>query len=71
LFATEKEAAMRLAAHSHLVPESIDAHDRVRVPDGRVGEVIGFYRRQHESVVVLFASGRTGEFLVSDVEPCA
>jgi hypothetical protein len=62
---------MRLAAHSDLVPETIDPHDRVRVPDGRVGEVIGFYRRQHESVVVLFASGRTAEFLTIDVTHCA
>jgi hypothetical protein len=62
---------MRRAGHSHVAPESIDTHDRVRVPDGRVGEVIGFYRRQHESVVVLFGSGRTAEFLTSDVEPCS
>jgi hypothetical protein len=62
---------MRLAAHSDLVPETIDAHDRVRVPDGRVGEVIGFYRRQDESVVVLFASGRSDEFLTTDVTHCA
>jgi hypothetical protein len=41
------------------------------VPDGRIGEVIGFYRRQHESVVVLFASGRSDEFLTSDVRHCA
>jgi hypothetical protein len=61
---------MRLAAHSDVVPETIDAHDHVRVPDGRVGEVIGFYRRQHESVVVLFASGRSDEFLTTDVTHC-
>jgi hypothetical protein len=62
---------MRLAAHPDLVPETIDAHDRVRVPDGRVGEVIGFYRRQAESVVVLFASGLADEFLTTDVTQCA
>lgn len=62
---------MRRAAHSDLVPEPIDAHDRVRVPDGRVGEVIGFYRRQHESVVVLFSSGRSDEFLTTDVRHCS
>jgi hypothetical protein len=60
-----------LAGHSDVVPESIDAHDRVRVPDGRIGEVIGFYRRQHESVVVLFSSGRSDEFLTSDVKHCS
>ena len=62
---------MRLAGHSHVVPETIDAHDRVRVPDGRIGEVIGFYRRQDESVVVLFSSGRSDEFLTSDVRRCS
>ena len=61
---------MRLA-DSHVRPEKIDAHDRVRVPDGRVGEVIGFYRRQHETVVVLFATGASDEFLTSDVKLCA
>jgi hypothetical protein len=62
---------MRLAAHLLVVPEPIDAHDRVRVPDGRVGEVIGFYRRQHESVVVLFSSGCSDEFLTRDVRHCS
>jgi hypothetical protein len=59
---------MRLADYSYIRPERIDAHDRVRVPDGRIGEVIGFYRRQHESVVVLFATGTSDEFLTSDVK---
>lgn len=62
---------MRPAMHSDLAPERFDAHDRVRVPDGRIGEVIGFYRRQHESVVVLFSSGRSDEFLTTDVRRCA
>jgi hypothetical protein len=62
---------MMLAAHSDVRQEPIDAHDRVRVPDGRVGEVIGFYRRQNESVVVLFSSGSSGEFLTSDVRHCS
>jgi hypothetical protein len=61
---------MRLAVDGLLVPASIDANDRVRVPDGRVGKVIGFYRRQDETVVVLFSSGGTGEFLTSDVTHC-
>lgn len=61
---------MRLARHSDLAPETIDAHDRVRVPDGRIGEVIGFYRRQHETVVVLFSSGNSDEFLTTDVRHC-
>jgi hypothetical protein len=43
-------------------------HDRVRVPGGREGDVIGFYRRATESVLVLFASGESDEFLEPDVE---
>jgi hypothetical protein len=62
---------MRPAADSLFAPEPIDAHDRVRVPDGRVGEVIGFYRRQDETVVVLFSSGRSAEFLTADVKHCS
>ena len=61
---------MRLAAHPLLAEEPIGTHDRVRVPDGSIGEVIGFYRRQVETVVVLFSSGRSAEFLMSDVTHC-
>jgi hypothetical protein len=55
------------AAARLLVPEAIDAQDRVRVPDGRIGKVIGFYRRQDESVLVQFSSGTSSEFLMADV----
>jgi hypothetical protein len=58
---------MALYAQSVVRPETIEARDSVRVPDGRIGEVIGFYRREYESVVVLFSSGRSSEFLTSDV----
>jgi hypothetical protein len=61
---------MTFAANGLLAPESIDPHDSVRVPDGRVGEVIGFYRREHESVVVLFPGGWSGEFPSSSVTRC-
>jgi hypothetical protein len=44
-------------------------HDRVSVPDGRIGEVIGFYRRIHESLLVRFPSGESDEFLAEAVEP--
>jgi hypothetical protein len=40
----------------------------VRVPDGRVGKVIGFYRRETESVLVRFACGETTEFPTPEVE---
>ena len=43
-------------------------HDRVRVPDGREGEVIGFYRRKDESVVVRFSPNEFDQFLMPDVE---
>ena len=59
------------AAHHLLRPETIDTHDSVLVPDGRVGRVIGFYRRQHETVVVQFRSGGSDEFLTADVRPYA
>jgi hypothetical protein len=62
---------MRLALHPFLAPEPLAAQDRVRVPDGRVGDVIGFYRRAEETVVVLFASGSSAEFPTSDVMHCA
>ena len=39
-----------------------------RVPDGRIGKVIGYYRREHESVLVRFASGASAEFPRADVE---
>jgi hypothetical protein len=61
---------MTFATHSLLAQATFDAHDRVCVPDGRIGEVIGFYRRQAESVVVLFSSGGSDEFLTSEVRHC-
>lgn len=40
----------------------------VRVPDGRVGTVVGYYRRTAESVLVRFAAtGSCEEFLASVV----
>jgi hypothetical protein len=37
-------------------------HDYVRVPDGRVGEVIGFYRTADEAVLVRFAAGQSERY---------
>jgi hypothetical protein len=45
-----------------------DAHDRVRVPDGRIGTVLGYDRRENETVLVEFAFGPASEFLMVDVE---
>jgi hypothetical protein len=43
---------------------------RVRVPDGRVGKVIGFYRRDTDTALVKFAADQCAEFPMSDIEPC-
>jgi hypothetical protein len=50
------------------IPAAGDTYVRVRVPDGRVGKVIGFYRRQEESVLVRLPCGALREFLAVDVE---
>jgi hypothetical protein len=41
--------------------------DRVRVSSGREGEVIGFFRRRDESVLVAFSPRESAEFLTPDV----
>jgi hypothetical protein len=43
-------------------------HDLVRVPDGRIGKVIGFYKRRETSVLVSFAVGLSSEFFMTDLE---
>jgi hypothetical protein len=63
---------MKTAEASQLFPreaEAIDLNDRVRAPDGRVGKVIGFYRREEVTVVVLFDSGGTSQFLHAQLSP--
>ena len=35
---------------------------QVRVPDGREGDVLGFYSRERESILVVFPSGDCAEF---------
>jgi hypothetical protein len=51
----------------HLSAVSV-RHNRVRVPDGRIGTVLGYYRREEETVLVKFTSGTSREFLSADVE---
>ncbi len=46
---------------------AVARHDRVRVPDGRIGEVIGFYREEDEPILVLFKSGDTGRYRRADL----
>jgi hypothetical protein len=44
--------------------------DLVRTPGGRIGAVVGFYRRDAETVLVRFSMNERTEFLTSDVVPC-
>jgi hypothetical protein len=43
-------------------------NDRVSAADGRVGSVIGFFRRDPETVLVLFDSGGSGELAPADLQ---
>jgi hypothetical protein len=42
---------------------TVGCHDRVRVPDGRNGEVIGFYRDEVEQMLVQFDTGGSRRYL--------
>jgi hypothetical protein len=42
--------------------ERIGIQDRVSVPDGRIGSVIGFFMRDPMTVLVAFAPGDVCEF---------
>jgi hypothetical protein len=42
-------------------------HDRVAVPNGRIGRVIGFYKRDPETILVSFDDGSSGEFAPVDL----
>ena len=46
---------------------TVGRHDRVRVPDGRNGEVIGYYRDEVEHMLVLFDTGGSARYLRSDL----
>jgi hypothetical protein len=43
--------------------------DRVRVPDGRMGRVIGFYRCEDETVLVQLDAGGSERYIPTDVFP--
>jgi hypothetical protein len=47
--------------------QTLACHDHVRVPDGRIGEVIGFYREEDEPMLVLFTSGDTRRYGRADL----
>lgn len=62
-------AALPLAEPS---TRAIALHVRVRVPNGRLGNVIGFYRGpEEETVVVGYDSGDSGAFPASDLIVCS
>lgn len=46
---------------------AVGCHDRVRVPDGRNGEVIGFYRDAVEQMLVRFDTGGSQRYLRADL----
>ena len=47
--------------------QALACHDHVRVPDGRIGEVVGFYRDSDEPMLVLFISGDTQRYGRADL----
>ena len=60
-----------LAAYAPPAPNvvAIAVRDRVRVPDGRVGRVIGFYRGDDETVLVQLDAGDSERYILTDVFP--
>jgi hypothetical protein len=61
---------MRIATEPRHIRTEVYApalHDRVSMSDGRAGEIIGFYRRTAESVLVRMQSGECLEDLATNV----
>jgi hypothetical protein len=58
------------AATAFPQPTRVDVRcrDRVRVPDGRAGEVVGFYRTRCEMALVRFEDGETRKFVLSELQ---
>jgi hypothetical protein len=47
---------------------ALSCSDHVRVPDGRIGEVVGFYRGEDEPVMlVVFCTGDTSRYCRADL----
>jgi len=46
-------------------------HDRVRVPDGRTGNVVRFYRTRTEMALVVLVTGEARKFVLSELELAA
>ena len=47
--------------------DHIALNARVRVPNGRIGNVIGFYRGPDETVVVRYDGGESGAYPACDL----
>jgi hypothetical protein len=45
----------------------LKVNDRVSVPGGRVGHVIGYYHRDPETVLVGFDAGGSAEYIPADL----
>jgi hypothetical protein len=45
--------------------------DRVRVPGGRIGSVVGFYRTKSEMALVQFDDGERRKFVLRELKPAA
>lgn len=48
--------------------EAVDVQDRVSVPDGRIGSVIGFFMRDPMTVLVAFEPGNVCEYSPADLQ---
>ena len=59
---------MNPTAEYPCVERRMALHEQVRVPDGRTGRVIGFYRRAEEAVLIGFRSGEAEEFPSAQIE---
>jgi hypothetical protein len=46
---------------------TVGRYDRVRVPDGRTGEVLGFYCAEDERMLVLFDTGGSWRYLRAEL----
>ncbi len=53
----------------HSAPVHVAPHDLVRIPDGRVGRVIGFYRTDKVAVLVRLQSGDRRRYVPAELRP--
>lgn len=51
------------------IPVKVAPHDLVRIPDGSVGKVIGFYRTDNVAVLVRLNSGDRRQYAPAELRP--